>query len=475
MAAASPLVDPSRVVVITACSVDYLTGYLCLRANAIWAERHQYAFRPSFELPGDMAAAIRPRDHLTWYKVVLIQRALANPAWDWVVWIDADAVVVHHDVGIDRLIARGGDDVDLIIGEDISPSCRVNAGVMLIRRSEWSRRVWADVWDCRRWQTKAFHEQSALCRWLKLHEEGFGAPAPWYSWDGAPAAGHRTHKTLVLPHHAINTNAGSAGLQRHKRAHKMAARIGDGVCPADGSAEDGLGGGGPQFVFHAVGCSPKLAAIRTALAKHGIAVGLDDAALEMVHPRLNGPVPGTIDKARLQTLADAVVVNPPDHLAFVALDRCSLGPDDVCIIAAFLSAGAPLRAINLSFNLIGDAGLDAVATAVAKCHTLGSLRVERVGATISGAGAILRVMECHPELRFVDMSGNALGACDAGAAGGKIGGGGADVRITEAVDTVCKARHAGKVEQVAVREHRGYPTLCRRGILPDGRALEMMW
>lgn len=30
---------------------------------------------------------------------------------------------------------------DLIIGEDLSPECRVNAGVFVVRASDWSRRL----------------------------------------------------------------------------------------------------------------------------------------------------------------------------------------------------------------------------------------------------------------------------------------------------------------------------------------------
>jgi len=35
---------PPRVVVVTACSLDYIAGRLCIPANRAWAERHGYAF-----------------------------------------------------------------------------------------------------------------------------------------------------------------------------------------------------------------------------------------------------------------------------------------------------------------------------------------------------------------------------------------------------------------------------------------------
>ena len=244
-----------------------------------------------------MLAAIRPRDHLTWYKVLLINELLADPHWEWVLWIDADAVVVRPEMTVMDLAMRdnysknmatgatseptharidedradgggafgttaaidtadddggdvdgagagagvgGGSTVDdgwhycngtrnghyksdgavsaggsggynsggggghgtdgdkagdvvphLVVGEDLTPTCKINAGVMLIRGSEWSRRVWADVWACQRWRTKPFHEQSSLIRWLKVNEPGFASAVPWHSWDGASDDGHR--------------------------------------------------------------------------------------------------------------------------------------------------------------------------------------------------------------------------------------------------------------------------------------------
>jgi hypothetical protein len=248
-----------------------------------------------------MLAAIRPRDHLTWYKVLLINELLADHQWEWVVWLDADAVVVRPEVTVEALATRrsddssgskaerksdgdrggggggGGDGVSgaggssgggsgdgggwrygvghrngpygrgksaaagshnergkttardhragdgaagvghaaaaaddddddaldgvphLVVGEDLTPTCKINAGVMIIRGSSWSRRLWADVWKCERWRTKPFHEQSSMIRWLKVNEPGFASAVPWHSWDGADVSGHREcgHVTIV--------------------------------------------------------------------------------------------------------------------------------------------------------------------------------------------------------------------------------------------------------------------------------------
>ena len=52
--------------------------------------------------------------------------------------------------------------------------CLINAGVMLIRVSEWSRTLWQEVWDCNKYDDVTFYEQSALIRRLRAKREGLG-------------------------------------------------------------------------------------------------------------------------------------------------------------------------------------------------------------------------------------------------------------------------------------------------------------
>ncbi len=69
-----------------------------------------------------------------------------------------------------------GDYCDLIIAEDMHPGCLVNAGVMLIRLSQWSLDLWQDIWSSdksKRYHNVYYYEQSALIKCLKLREEGY--------------------------------------------------------------------------------------------------------------------------------------------------------------------------------------------------------------------------------------------------------------------------------------------------------------
>eukprot|EP00035_Acanthoeca_spectabilis_P029635 m.475077 g.475077 ORF g.475077 m.475077 type:complete len:442 (+) comp37652_c0_seq1:2-1327(+) len=437
-------VDPKRVVVLTACSIDYLPSYLCVPVNRAWATGHGYAFEATLDCPVQMLARIHPRNHLTWFKVLRINELLADPQWEWVVWVDADAAVVT-EAGLDALVSKGTAATDLILGEDISPTCRVNAGVMLIRNTEWSKRLWADVWACSRWQTKPFHEQSALCRWLKLNEKGFGAQQPWYSWEGAGEEGHTTERTLVLPHPAINTNIGSAAHQKIKRDHKVNTRMGPDVA-------------GPSFAFHAIGCSPKLAAIREVLLAHGLHPALTEDQITLLKPRLSNPSPITVE--RLDSLADQVVETSPQHLRFLALDRSGLGPGAAAGLCRILRAKVPLQTLDLSFNPLTDLLIEGIRSAVVEHSTLATLLLERTRLSSDALVAVLALVEAHHVLCVVNLSGN---------------GGDGDEGVERAVDQVFRTRGSVETVRGAGREQRNYPTISQRGRLPDGLELEVSW
>jgi hypothetical protein len=459
--AGAEALDPARVVVLMACSLDYLPSYLCIPPNRAWAARHGYAFQSLVSTKEEMLAAVHPRDHLTWFKVLEINRLLAEEPetaaaaaaaatrWEWVVWIDADATVVLPDVSLDTLLQKHHVEgtTDLIIGEDVSPSCKVNAGVMLIRNTEWSRRLWADVWACPRWRTKAFHEQSAVCRWLKANEPGFGTGTPWYSWDGAPNTGHRTEKTLVLPHPAINTNGGSAAHQKHKRLHKITTRIGPSV-------------DGPAFVFHAIGCSPKLGAIREVLQLHGVPLALTEAEVALLNPRVQaGGKP--ISLAQLCALGDTIARDVPGHLVHLALDRNGFDGRAAVHISTILKAPIPLRTLDLSFNNFGDVGIDVIADAVGGSVTIEALQLERAGLTEASATRVLSTLQTHPTLHFLDLSGNGLHD---------------NAAVELAVSSVMTAREVADPVRLQVRHFRKYPTYSQSGCPPsDGRAIGIMW
>ena len=227
----------------------------------------------------------------SWYKVLMINRLLDELArsgavrtdtetapYTHLMWIDADAVVVDHSNRVEELIALGGRSAQLVVAEDMTPCCLLNAGVLIIRNSAWSRALWSELWTAqwaKRYLDTPFYEQTALIRWLQAHCEDIcaavpGGEASFHSYRGGPAV-KRTKHLCVVGHELLNTNqqavwpaagasepdgdAPQAGEQTHS---EMEAHLKPVRKPPPQSRS------GAQFIFHAVGL-PKLHALVEAL------------------------------------------------------------------------------------------------------------------------------------------------------------------------------------------------------------------
>ena len=87
-----------------------------------------------------------------WLKIEVIRAAL-DDNYDFVLWMDVDAVVLRNDVDIrsaavdaaDLHMAWHGPDTSEIMAADFVP--HFNSGVMLIRVTDWSRAFFERVWE----------------------------------------------------------------------------------------------------------------------------------------------------------------------------------------------------------------------------------------------------------------------------------------------------------------------------------------
>ena len=240
--------------VFTAFTSDYELGHLTLPYNRQYADRHGYDFvariRPPFDwsLPGER--------HPSWDKVAilleLLDEHLDSPqhgkSATHILWVDADAVVIHQELSIDDLWADLPNSCELLLGEDVAPACLLNAGVFIVRVSEWSRQLWREVWGCQaavRFHKRLYWEQSVLISVLIECGEGLERVKPFHSYRGGPELKVFDH-VCVLPRHAFNTN----------RAHFGAS--------AGGSTSKQHR---CDFVFHAAGAAH--CAVHETCASHG--------------------------------------------------------------------------------------------------------------------------------------------------------------------------------------------------------------
>ena len=209
----------NQIMIFTAYSEDYSIGRICEAVNRQYASSNGYIFFSDVKKYEQIIDIINPRSHCTWYKIHMINQLLndfemiKSKNLQYIMWIDADAIFINHDIKIENLIQKYGF-LDLFISEDVNQGCLINAGVLLIKISDWSRSLWKDVWEspmCSKYHNVYFYEQSALLRCLKQRREGLSETKPFHSFVGGPRVKLFAH-TCVLPHDEFNSNAGAADL-----------------------------------------------------------------------------------------------------------------------------------------------------------------------------------------------------------------------------------------------------------------------
>lgn len=93
--------------------------------------------------PKSGAADERPA---SWSKILAVKHYLKDR--DWVMWLDADTIVTNPDIRLESLLPRSSNGPDFVITVD---GGGYNAGIWLMRRSEWSM-AFLDRW----WSMKQY-------------------------------------------------------------------------------------------------------------------------------------------------------------------------------------------------------------------------------------------------------------------------------------------------------------------------------
>lgn len=129
--------------------------------------------------------------HPTWIKIDVIKRYL--PLFDYVAWIDADAVFVNHAVKIEDLVSGG---VDLVIPKMEKDRLtgntwtKTSTGFMVWKNSEWSSQTLNELWeDPQRFRFDFFHEQSRLDEMLE----------EFYLLDGGEQISKKSESDIISP------------------------------------------------------------------------------------------------------------------------------------------------------------------------------------------------------------------------------------------------------------------------------------
>ncbi len=139
-------------------------GDLCAATLSLYAKRHAASFRVIIP---DACEVKRPA---SWHKLELI-RQLFQEGFEFVLWIDADALFLRFDTDIRSLILP---DRDIYMvrhalperyGADRVPNC----GVLLMRNCPWSETFLSQIWECTQYLNHVWWENAAMLHLLGLH------------------------------------------------------------------------------------------------------------------------------------------------------------------------------------------------------------------------------------------------------------------------------------------------------------------
>ena len=141
---------------------DY--GDLSSNNHLEYANKHGYSYIKQIVSDSDYLDW-----HPTWIKIDILLKTLS--LFDYVVWIDADAVFVNKDVKIEDFIQ---DNIDLVLpkmGMDKSTGVvltNTTTGFMIWKNSDWSFNLLNNLWNNPgQYRFGSFHEQTRLDEFLQ--------------------------------------------------------------------------------------------------------------------------------------------------------------------------------------------------------------------------------------------------------------------------------------------------------------------
>jgi len=125
-------------------------GSLCLKSIRKYAEKYGFDV-----VLFNKKLSTRPP---SWNKILIAKKLLRK--YDFVFWLDADAVFVRFDKDIRKEIEPGKD--LYIVRHQIGGKDVPNTGSFIIRRSDWSRNFLENVWNKRKYIYSHLWENAAL-------------------------------------------------------------------------------------------------------------------------------------------------------------------------------------------------------------------------------------------------------------------------------------------------------------------------
>jgi hypothetical protein len=268
---------------------DYSLGRICEKVNHYYADKHGYQFHAVVQPFHEMLGVVCPKKHCAWFKIrllldelkILLDRRTEGDEIapiQYIGWIDADAMVIKPNVSVQYFL-RKGQFKELIIAEDMHAGCPINTGVVFLKVCPWSLSLLEDVWQCTRYDSTLYYEQSALVKILRQRKERLDRVIPFHSFAGGPSTVKLFPHVAVYPHTELNSNVGVHRSELELYLNDDYASVDEpNLANQEKEAFENSHDDGDDredreeypFVFHVAGVKGKLDFLRSAIRKYRI-------------------------------------------------------------------------------------------------------------------------------------------------------------------------------------------------------------
>lgn len=138
-----------------------------------------------------------------WYKIIFLLQLLKQKQYEYIMFIDADAVFVRDDYNILNIIEEN-QNFDFICSNDFGPDI-INSGVLIFKNTDWSIDFLERVWDSAnyvsrgKYKLEIWHEQTIISAFMLINPDDRAKTKILSHYDNNAINDHilRPGKTLI--------------------------------------------------------------------------------------------------------------------------------------------------------------------------------------------------------------------------------------------------------------------------------------
>ncbi len=125
-----------------------------------YCAKHGYDFVWETEETEDGVYPPGAERDVPWYKIQLLLKCMANSDADFVVWNDADSMIVDPERKLEDMITKHLGNNDILVAKDWLSV--LNTGTVFVRNCEYSKQLLTLTWDNKGDYASNLHEQASL-------------------------------------------------------------------------------------------------------------------------------------------------------------------------------------------------------------------------------------------------------------------------------------------------------------------------